>query len=98
MKLNIEYNLRIKNLNRDKNAYIICSCRQGRLHKKRQGGEMSQKGTKDTISMSYPWTDSRDDHWGCIFAILELTKVTNSGSLTISGRGGQEHVMQQYNG
>ena len=33
---------------------------------------------------------------GCIFVILELTKGTNSGSLTISGRGGQEHIMQQY--
>ena len=52
---------------------------------------MSQKGTKYTI-----WTDLRDDHWGSIFAILELTKGTNSGSLTISSRGGLEHIMQQY--
>ena len=33
---------------------------------------------------------------GCIFAILEVTKGTNSGSLTISDRGGQERIMQQY--
>ena len=33
---------------------------------------------------------------GAIFAILEFTKGTKSGSLTISGRGGQEHIMQQF--
>ena len=57
--------------------------------RKGQGGEISQKGTKDTILTSYPWTDLKDNHWGCIFAILEFIKGMNSGSLTISGRGGQ---------
>ena len=33
---------------------------------------------------------------GCIFAVLEFTKGTNSGSLTSSCRGGQEHIMQQF--
>ena len=71
--------------------------KQGRLHKKRAGGEISQKGTKDTILTSYPWMDLRDDNWGgCIFETLEFTKGTNSNSLTISGRGGQEYIMQQY--
>ena len=40
---------------------------KGRLHKKRAGGEISQKGTKDTILTSYPWTDLRDDHWGDVY-------------------------------
>ena len=44
------------------------------MHKKGQGGELSQKGSKDTILTSYQWKDLRDDHWECIFAILELTK------------------------
>ena len=75
----------------------LISEKQGRLHKKRVGGEISQKGTKDTILTSYPWTDLRDGHLGgCIFAISELTKGTNSGGLTISGRGRQEHIMQKY--
>ena len=52
---------------------------------KGRGGEISQKGTKDLILTSYPWTDLRDDHWGggCTFAVLELTRCTNSSSLTI---------------
>ena len=45
----------------------------------------------------YPRTDLRDDHWGWgIFEFLEFSKGTNSGSMTISGRVGQEHIMQQY--
>ena len=63
----------------------------------RGGGEISQKGTKDAILTSCPGMDLRDDHWGRIFEILEFTKGTNSGSLTISGRGSHEHVVQQYN-
>ena len=51
---------------------------------------------KDKILTSYPWTDLRDDKRGCIYATLELTKAMNSGSMTISGRGGQKHIMQQY--
>ena len=45
---------------------------QGRLHKKRAGGEISQKSTKDTILTSYPWKDLRDDNWGlhiCSFGV-----------------------------
>ena len=62
---------------------------QGCLHKKRAGGEISQKDTKDMILTSCPWTDLRDDHWGGVYiAILEFTTGTNSGSLKISGRGG----------
>ena len=74
---------------------LVHLCDQGRLHKKIAGGETSQKGTKDTILTSYPGTDL-GEHWGCVFEILEFTKGTNSGSLTISGRGGQEQIMQQY--
>ena len=41
---------------------------------------MCQKGTKDTILMSYPGTELRDKHWERrIFEILEFTKGTNSG-------------------
>ena len=53
----------------------------------RAGGEICRKGNKDTILTSYPGTDLRDNHWGCIIKILEFTKGTNSGSLKISGRG-----------
>ena len=64
--------------------------------RKGQGARFLKRAPKDTSLTSYPWSDLREDHWGCIFAILGFTKGTNSGSLTISGRGGQEHIMQQY--
>ena len=44
------------------NDVLTNSHNQGRLHKKRAGGEISQKGTKDTILTSYPRKDLRDDH------------------------------------
>ena len=52
-------------------------------------GEICLKGTKDTVLTSYPRTDVRDDHWGggCVFEILEFTKVVNSGNLKILSKG-----------
>ena len=75
----------------------MTSEKQGRLHKKRVGGRDFSKGHQrydfDVIPME---GFKRRSLGGCIFAILELTKGTNSDSLTISGSGGQEHIMQQY--
>ena len=63
--------------------------------RKGQAGEISQKGTKDTILTSYPWTDLRDGHWWVHICSFGVAKGTNCGCLAISGRDGQEH-MQQY--
>ena len=51
----------------------VCACMQGRLHKKRAGGEISQKATKDTILTSNPATDLIDDHWRGVYLKLWST-------------------------
>ena len=51
------------------------ACDQGHLHKRRVGVKICQKGTKNTILITYPGADFRENHWErCIFEISEFIK------------------------